>query len=266
MLARIIPTLTLLALLATPLVAAEPLARAHAHNDYEHKRPLLDALDHGFCSVEADIWLVKGKLLVAHTPIDWNNDRTLEKLYLDPLRARVKAHGGKVYKHKHVFYLMIDVKTEAKETYAALAKVLERYADMLTVTRDGKAEPKAVTVVISGNRDAKTITEQKTRYAAIDGRPVDLDTNPPVSLVPWMSDSWKSHFKWDGSGSMPDDERKRLRDLVAKAHKQGRKVRFWATPEKEAVWKELLAADVDFLNTDKLAELESFLRTEEKRK
>ena len=25
-----------------------PLIHAHAHNDYEHKRPLLDALDHGF--------------------------------------------------------------------------------------------------------------------------------------------------------------------------------------------------------------------------
>ena len=39
-----------------PTAAAEkpasPVRRAHAHNDYEHKRPLLDALDQGFCSVE----------------------------------------------------------------------------------------------------------------------------------------------------------------------------------------------------------------------
>ena len=35
------------------------LERAHAHNDYEHPRPLFDALDHGFKSVEADIWLVE---------------------------------------------------------------------------------------------------------------------------------------------------------------------------------------------------------------
>jgi hypothetical protein len=49
------------------LVAAAPvpLTRAHAHNDYLHARPLFDALDHGFCSVEADVWLVDGKLLVA---------------------------------------------------------------------------------------------------------------------------------------------------------------------------------------------------------
>ena len=49
-------------------LAAEPtpLVHAHAHNDYEHKRPLFDALEQGFCSVEADVWLVEGKLLVAH--------------------------------------------------------------------------------------------------------------------------------------------------------------------------------------------------------
>ena len=30
----------------------------HAHNDYLHSRPLLDALDQGFDSVEADVFLV----------------------------------------------------------------------------------------------------------------------------------------------------------------------------------------------------------------
>ena len=39
-----------------------PLLHGHAHNDYLHPRPLLDALDQGFCSVEADIFLVDGKL------------------------------------------------------------------------------------------------------------------------------------------------------------------------------------------------------------
>ena len=43
-----------------------PLTKAHAHNDYEHNRPLYDALDHGFTSVESDVWLVDGELLVAH--------------------------------------------------------------------------------------------------------------------------------------------------------------------------------------------------------
>ncbi|MFM7555618.1 MAG: hypothetical protein ACKPAH_10035, partial [Verrucomicrobiota bacterium] len=49
-----------------PVAAAGPeptlraLPQAHSHNDYEQKRPLLEALDHGFCSVEADVYLVEG--------------------------------------------------------------------------------------------------------------------------------------------------------------------------------------------------------------
>src|SRR5579871_6562583 len=89
-----------------------PLTRVHAHNDYEHRRPLFDALDHGFCSVEADIYLVEGALLVGHDRKDLRPERTLEKLYLDPLRERVRANGGRVYPAGPPVWLLIDVKTE----------------------------------------------------------------------------------------------------------------------------------------------------------
>jgi hypothetical protein len=236
-----------------------PLPQAHAHNDYEHKRPLFDALDQGFCSVEADVYLVDDKLLVGHTRRALRPERTLEKLYLDPLKERVRANGGRVYRDGPTFYLLIDVKTEAQPTYAAVAKVLERYGDILSVTRDGTFHAGAVTVVLSGNRDQETIKNQKVRYVGIDGRPADLDSEAPAHQMPWISTSWGSVFRWKGDGPMPDEERRKLRDFVAKAHKHGRMVRFWATPEKRPVWKELFAAKVDLINTDQLAELRRFL-------
>src|SRR5262245_19946282 len=104
--------------------AVKPLPQAHAHNDYEHTRPLLDTLDHGFCSVEADIWVTPKGLLVAHDRKDLKPDRTLEKLYLDPLSERVKVNGGRVYRDGPPFYLLIDVKTDADSTYEALDNVL----------------------------------------------------------------------------------------------------------------------------------------------
>jgi hypothetical protein len=255
---------TLLAFLAAipPIVAADPpvpLGRAHAHNDYEHPRPLLDALDRGFCSVEADIHLTSDGLLVAHDRKDLKPERTLQKLYLDPLRERVKASGGRVQAGGPGFWLLIDVKTGAEDTYAALDKVLAGYADMLSVTRDGKFERKAVTIVLSGNRAKETIAKQKVRYVGIDGRPEDLDGEASADLLPWVSANWALQFRWRGEGPMPAAERAKLKEYVEKAHKRGRLVRFWATPESEAVWKELLAAGVDLINTDKLDGLRSFL-------
>jgi hypothetical protein len=236
-----------------------PLTRAHAHNDYEHKRPLLDALDCGFCSVEADIYKREAGLLVGHLPFDLKPERTLEKLYLDPLRERVKANDGRVYPRGPRFYLLIDVKTDAKDTYASLGKVLEKYADILSVTRDEKFEEKAVTVVISGNCDRDAMKKQTVRYAGIDGRPADLDSDASAVLIPWVSARWGAEFRWDGKDPIPEGERTKLKEFVAKAHKQSRLVRFWATPDKPEVWKELLDAGVDLINTDKLAELQEFL-------
>jgi len=54
-----------------------PLVRVHAHNDYEHARPLFDALDHGFMSVEVDVFLINNQLLVGHDPTQLRPDRTL---------------------------------------------------------------------------------------------------------------------------------------------------------------------------------------------
>ncbi len=242
--------------------AVKPLAQAHAHNDYEHARPLFDALDHGFCSVEADIWLADGQLLIGHDKKDLKPARTLEALYLDPLRERAKANSGRVYKNGPKFWLLIDVKTDAEATYAALDKVLARYEDILTITRDGKTDSKGVTAILSGNRASETIGKQAVRYVGIDGRPDNLDDNPPADLYPWISANWTLLFKWRGEGPIPDEEKEKLRAMVKRAHDQGRKIRFWSTAEKEAMWKELLAAGVDYINTDKLDELQQFLLRE----
>jgi len=250
---------TALAVFADKPRTPKPLPRAHAHNDYEHARPLFDALDHGFCSVEADIWLTPQGLLVAHDRQALRPGRTLETLYLQPLRERVKANGGRVYPDGPAFYLLVDVKTEAAATYAALDKVLAPYADLLSVTRDGKFEPKAITVILSGNRATDAIASQPLRYVGVDGRPENLAGDAPAELFPWISANWTLLFRWKGDGPFPQAEKQQLAEYVQRAHRQGRKVRFWATPEKEALWKELLAVDVDFLNSDKLAEMQRFL-------
>jgi hypothetical protein len=243
-----------------------PLRQAHAHNDYEHKRPLLDALDRGFCSVEADIFLVDGELLVGHTRQDLKPGRTLQALYLEPLRQRAKANGGRVYPKGPTIFLLVDVKSEAATTYAALDRVLAKYDDLLSVMRDGKLEAKAVTVVVSGNCDRQAITAQKERRAAIDGRPPDLDADAAAHLIPWVSARWGSLFKWQGQGPLPEDERAKLQEFVRKAHAKGRLVRFWATPESPAVWEALLAAGVDLINTDRLDELQRFLLARQNKK
>ena len=247
--------LSLVAEAASPV----PLTAAHAHNDYEHPRPLLDALDHGFCSVEADIHLVDNRLLVAHDRPDTGPDRTLERLYLDPLRSRARLHGGRVFPNGPPFTLLIDLKTDADPTYRALRPVLERYADILTRFSSNRIITNAVTVILSGNRPLDLLARESGRLAAIDGRLSDLPRNPPVDLLPLISDHWQQHFSWRGDGPLPDDQRAKLREIVRTAHQQGRRLRFWAIPDTQAAWRELIQAGVDLVNTDHLEALSEFI-------
>ena len=248
----------------TPKQAA-PLQQAHAHNDYEHRHPLQDALDHGFTSVEADVCLQDGQLLVTHDCSQTTPGRTLERLYLSPLEARRRMDGGTEYPGWHgYFQLLIDVKSDAGPTWQAIDEVLRDHPNLMTTFTPSKTHPGAVTAVISGNRDKAAMLAQSQRFAGYDGRLGDLDSNLPASFMPLVSDNWTKNFTWDGTGEMPASEEQKLRDIVARAHGHGYRVRFWATPDvagapRDAVWSELLKVGVDQINTDDLAGLQKFL-------
>jgi len=249
------------------LTDPQPLLRAHAHNDYEHTRPLFDAIDEGFCSVEADIYLVDGELRVGHDRKDLMPGRTLEKLYLDPMLARVKAHHGHMYDTAAPVTLLVDIKTEGEAVYAELKKRLPRYRSMLTEYRAPRREggativTRAVTVILSGDRPIETLRKEKQRYAFIDGRLTDLDGKLDTSLIPLVSESYFPTFKWLGQGEMPADQSSKLKEVVERAHQAGARIRFWATPDRPDLWKAFYDAGVDLLNTDNLPGLGSFLRS-----
>jgi len=246
-----------------------PLAQAHAHNDYLHDRPLFDALAHGFASVEADVFLVGDQLCVAHDAREIRPERTLGSLYLDPLRERARQNGGRIYPGRMRFLLLIDLKSAAEPTYRRLHETLAEYRDLVTSFGPEGRQDKAVLVVVSGNRPFELMRSQETRYAGCDGRLTDLDSDAPADLVPLISDRWLSHFTWRGEGPMPDAEAQKLEHIVQAAHERGRLVRFWATPEvrspaRDALWRQLLAAGVDLLNTDDLEGLQAFLLAHER--
>ena len=237
-----------------------PLENAHAHNDYLHKRPLLDALDHGFTSIEADVFPVDGQLLVAHTFLELSKDKTLEGLYLKPLRDIAKRNSGSIYGNGKPLILLVDIKTKGVEAYAILDSLLKSYDDIVSSHLDGKFLEKAVTIIISGDRPRAEIEKSNPRYAAIDGRLGDLESAPPASLIPLISDNWGNHFKYRGQGEMPAAEREKLATIVKECHEQGRRLRFWATPESSTLWTELQNAGVDLIGTDDLEALQKHLQ------
>lgn len=225
---------------------AVPLPHAHAHNDYEHARPFFDATERGFLSLEADVFLVDGTLWVAHERAHLKPERTLKSLYLEPLARRHRAGIPELT-------LMVDIKADGAAATARLKEELKAYASM--ISRPGHKG--SVQVVVSGAGDRELIGNDEERWMFLDGRPGDLE-RPAEPWIAWVSDAWPRHFSWYGEGAIPEGQSAKLQRMVQAAHARGYRLRFWMTPEREAVWTVLRDHQVDLIGTDQLERLQSF--------
>ena len=236
-----------------PATADGEFPAGHAHNDYEHDRPLVAALEAGFTSIEVDVWALDGRLLVAHDRSEVTAERTLEDLYLRPLADRYAdgepAEGG--------VQLLVDVKDDPEGTVPLLAEVLSKYAPILTSYRGCVVSPGPVSVVLSGAAEPVSPRPGVVSWFGYDFQPGRDGGGVPAAVTPLVSVSWAGWFTWDGNGPMPVGEKARLTELIAAAHAAGSRVRLWNTPDRagvarDAVWAVLAATGVDYINTDDL--------------
>jgi glycerophosphoryl diester phosphodiesterase len=231
--------------LAALLLVQTPLPKTHSHNDYSREHPLFDALNAGFCSVEADVFLVDGELRVAHNLKDTKPVKTLRSMYLEPLSQRVKENHGRVYKDGPEVWLLIDVKRDGEKTWQAIKKELRAYRFMMATTD----KPGALRAVISGDRAIESIVNDREHLAGLDGRFTDLPSKYSFTQMPMVSDDWLQYFKFRGE-PLTELERTKLVNLVRRVHQEGRRVRFWGVPDVPTYWQETLDAGIDFVNTD----------------
>ena len=230
-----------------------PHPNAHAHNDYEHGRPLLDALHNGFVSVEADVHLQDGELFVSHNS-PGKKALSIEKLYLFPLDSILNINSGRIYPiSDQPFFFMIDIKTEGEATYRAIQQAISQYPALRCARGNCP-----IKVFLSGNRPAMTETENDMGIG-MDGRPDDLGKGHSPELMPVISDHFKNWSMWNGKSKPSFEDLHRVRELAKRVHAEKKLLRLWAIPDSELAWAALLEAGVDLINTDHLRELNYFL-------
>ena len=247
---------------AAPMSRPDPALRLHGHNDYLQPVPLQKALELGLGSLEADVFLVDGELLVGHERWQLRPHRTLRSMYFEPLRDAVLAAGGSLRADGAPLVLLVDIKANGRGVWPVLRALLDEYRSMLTHFVDGDVRPGAVTVLLSGSRPRSLVAAERDRLCALDGRLSDLVASPPppADLVPWVSASWREVSDWTGSDELMADELQRVRSLVANAHAQGRELRFWSAPDRREGWGALFDLGVDRICTDQPKSAARWLR------
>lgn len=229
-------------------------AQAHSHNDYEQTIPFWQAYDQAFGAIEADIYARNGQLYVAHDSANITADRTLEALYIKPIVEKVRANKGKIYADTNYgLQWLIDLKTPARLSLPLLVRALSVYPDIFGAGG-------VVKVVVSGNVPAPDQFSQYPDWLQFDGRPEMAYTPEQLAHVGLISQAFPYYTRWNGKGLIVKKERARIQAVIQQVHRQGKKIRFWATPDNINTWKTLMNMGVDYINTDQIAALGHFLK------
>lgn len=228
------------------------IANTHSHNDYEQPIPFWTAYNAQFGSIEADIFLVGGRLLVAHDRKELALRRTLEEYYVKPLSAQIeKNHGHPYADSNRRLQLLIDVKADSTAVLDALIALLGKYPNLTSTP--------SLTWVISGNRPDPSMYASYPPYIAFDGILLHYYSPAALSRIVMMSDDLRTYTQWSGADSIPAADRRRMLAAIAWAHTLHLPVRFWDAPDFPHAWQQLMQLRVDFINTDHIQQLAGYL-------
>jgi alkaline phosphatase len=226
---------------------------AHSHNDYEQPRFFFDAYKAGFGSMEADIYLVDGDLLVAHGKNEIDPHRSLAAMYLSPLANNLKMNKGYPYKnHQANLELLIDLK-DPKDSPA--------YQKAVTLILSYKAlkGSKNLRITFTGNIPSDSVMAAATGMFYFDGVPGRSYSPDAQKRIYMLSDNFADYSAWKGEGEISKEDYQKLKSTVEAAHAAGKKIRFWNAPDNKTAWETMEKLGVDYINTDKIDALAVFL-------
>lgn len=212
--------------------------KVHSHNDYQQDRPFIAAYQSGAHSIEVDIFLKGDTLFVTHDESDIKvGNPDLEVLYLRPLQSEFEKGTLREIQ------LLIDIKSDAKQTLLRLTAVLQSYQALI--------ESRKVKWVISGNRPPPAKYETYPDYLLFDYQSLDDLRDPKIwDKVALISLPFYNYSNWDGKSELPETERQKISTIIKNAHEFKKPFRFWATPDTEIAWKTFAQLGMDFINTD----------------
>lgn len=226
------------------------LLPAYSHNDYRNSRPLLDALLLGYRGVEVDVFLQNGDLVVGHDRSELRRERTLEHLYLTPLRNRLDACGY-LLQGSTPFLLNIELKEKDTEAFRVLVDQLERYDGLFRRSASASNAPVRLTLV-GWWPQPMTGPDYLTVQLAMDGEATEPLARP-TSAIGLVSVDYGKALKWNGKGKVPASAAAALAAARDMAETLGVPLRVHQAPARRSIYQWLLASGVRLIGVKDLA-------------
>ena len=139
-----------------------------------------------------------GQLLVAHEKENILQERTLERLYLDPLKEALEL--GLL--SDRTLQVLIDVKSDAITTLDAIVQTLEDYP---SITGNDK-----ISFVISGNRPKTADYVNYPDFISFDYQSLEpINDAMVLDKIGLISLSFRSFTDWNGKGRLTKEDLKK---------------------------------------------------------
>ncbi|WP_259067181.1 alkaline phosphatase [Mucilaginibacter sp. X4EP1] len=235
-------------------IKAYTVADAHSHNDYNNNIPFYRAYEKGFGSIEADVYAVNGKLMVAHDKKDIVESRSLKILYTDPLIEKL-AHDK-----QRKLRLLIEI----KEDYKAVLPLVISELKPLEPYFSYAGHPGRLSIVLTGAVPPAAEMVNYPDWISFDVDHLDGFTPEQWKKIGLVSFPFSKYVHWNGKGVLNSDEISRVSAGIDSVHAAGKMIRFYETPDTKSSWLALIRLKVDVIGTDKVEELGDFLNKKEK--
>ena len=231
--------------------------KALSANDHKRNKPMLDAINLGFNGISAEIKLKKDGVLYC-------GKKTLKEVYLEPLKMRSENGLKNIHPtHTDEFIIFFKIVSDSNSTYEALLKEIEPYQNILTSFEGTKRNKKPVRIIIGGNIPYSKIYNSSKRYLFAEESALKLDLSKDETFTFLAGLSLKNNYTWKGQKNMPNMEYMSLIAHVKNAHKAGRLVRLYDTPELPNAFDILYGSGIDLIEIN---DITSFATYWQKRK
>ncbi|RWY50183.1 alkaline phosphatase [Mucilaginibacter gilvus] len=230
------------------------VANAHSHNDYKNGIPFYRAYEKGFGSIEADVYAVSGRLLVAHDKRDTAASRSLRNLYLTPLAEKLKHDPHRQLR------LLIEIKQDHKAVLSLVMQELKPFAEYIS----SPGHPGNLSIVMTGAVPPAVEMVNYPDWITFDVDHLNGFTPQQWQKIGLVSFPLSKYVRWNGKGVLNSKEIARLKGAIDSVHQAGKMIRFWESPDTKSSWLALMRLGVDVIGTDKIEELGDFLNKKAK--
>jgi len=194
--------------------------------NFSNSTELWESIGIGVINYQADVVYIYGKLFVSEMMPDSANHTlsTLSDAYLYPLYSQYRKNKGEIIPgYVDDIFLILNFNSHPIQIFKQLSIEMRPYLEMFEI-KTSEAETKGkIRILIKDAQQFEKINSIKPGIIGLVGNLSDIDKNVDSEKMPLIEVEFNEITDWKGTGNIPFEEFKKIKEIVAKVHLKKKK-------------------------------------------